>query len=145
MSIYDCCISELSLYLKSNSSCWSGTKQTLSSFHGKLTCSRHDIAGQIVEVALSNNHSLILNLLKFQPMLYCVYCFPYQIIVDLLQLYGWKVYRENHWHAASHWQTLSHNVVSSITIQLKTLVVIYIDCTGSCKSKYHTITTTTAH
>jgi magnesium-transporting ATPase (P-type) len=27
--------------------------------------------------------------------------------------------------------------------ELTTLVVLYIDCTGSCKSKYHTITTTT--
>ena len=36
--------------------------------------------------------------------------------------------------ATSHWQTLSHNVVS---------VVIGTDCTGSCKSTYHTITATT--
>ena len=36
------------------------------------------------------------------------------------------------------WQTLSHNVVSS------TLVVIGTDCIGSCKSKYHKITTMTS-
>ena len=36
---------------------------------------------------------------------------------------------ENHQLATSHWQTLSHNVVSS--------------CIGSCTYNYHTITTTT--
>ena len=58
--------------------------------------------------------------------------------------------RENHWSAASHWQTLSQNVVSS-TPRLSwiryniTLVVIGTDCTGSCKSNYHTIMTVTTH
>jgi hypothetical protein len=42
---------------------------------------------------------------------------------------------ENHRPAISHWQTLSHNVVSM-------LVVIGTDCIGSCKSNYHTIMTT---
>ena len=56
--------------------------------------------------------------------------------------------RENRWPFASHWQTLSHNVVSKYTspwmgFELTTLVVICTDCTGSCKSNYHTITTTT--
>jgi hypothetical protein len=56
---------------------------------------------------------------------------------------------ENHRPDASHWQTLSHNVVSSTHRHEQgsnslTLVVIGIDCTGSCKSNYHTITTTTA-
>ena len=56
---------------------------------------------------------------------------------------------ENHWPVASHWQTLSHNVVSNTPryergIELKILVVIGTDCTGSCKSNYHAITTTTA-
>ena len=40
-----------------------------------------------------------------------------------------------------HWQSLSHNVVSSIPrhqFELTTLVVIGTDCTGSCKSNYHT-------
>jgi len=48
---------------------------------------------------------------------------------------------ETHRPAASHCQTLSHNVVSST---LTTLVVKGTDCTGSCKSSYNTITTTTA-
>jgi hypothetical protein len=48
---------------------------------------------------------------------------------------------ENHQPAESHWQTLSHNVVSSSPRhELSTLVVI--DYTGSCNSNNHTITTT---
>ena len=45
---------------------------------------------------------------------------------------------ENHQPVASHWQTLSHNVVSS------TPRLIGIDCTGSCNTNYHLITSTTA-
>jgi hypothetical protein len=44
--------------------------------------------------------------------------------------------RENHRPVASHWQTLSHNVISSTPHQL--LVMIGTYCTVSCKSKYHT-------
>ena len=48
---------------------------------------------------------------------------------------------ENHRPATSHWQTLSHNVVSSTPVwlwfKITTLVVIGTDCIGSCK--YHTI------
>jgi hypothetical protein len=56
---------------------------------------------------------------------------------------------ENHRPVASHWQTLSHNVVSSTLrhdtgFELTTLVVIGTDCIGSCKSNYHMITATTA-
>jgi hypothetical protein len=56
---------------------------------------------------------------------------------------------ENHRPVAYHWQTLSHNGVSStsppsVGFELTTLEVIGTDCTGSCKSNYHTITTTTA-
>jgi len=56
---------------------------------------------------------------------------------------------ENHRHAASNWQTLSHNLVSSTPrheragLELTTLVVIDTDCTGSW-IYIHTITTTTA-
>ena len=38
--------------------CWSSTKQTTSSSHCKLTCSRHDIPEKIAELALNNNHPL---------------------------------------------------------------------------------------
>ena len=56
---------------------------------------------------------------------------------------------ENHRSAMSHWQSLSHNAVSSTPIheqvgELTTLVVVDTDCIGSCKSNYHKITTTTA-
>ena len=44
----------------------------------------------------------------------------------------------NHRLAASHWQTLSHNVISSTPslngIQLTASMVIGTDCIGSCKS-----------
>jgi hypothetical protein len=57
-----------------------------------------------------------------------------------------RVPGENHWPVASHWQTFSHNNVSSTPpherFELTTLVVIDTDCTGSCKSNYHTIMTT---
>ena len=56
----DCCFSELGLW-KSKSVCWSSTKQSSSSSHWKLTCSRHDIAETIAELALrkqSLTHSL---------------------------------------------------------------------------------------
>jgi hypothetical protein len=55
---------------------------------------------------------------------------------------------ENHRPATSHWQTLSHNVVSSTPclsgFELTTLVVIGTDCIDSYKSNYHTIMTMTA-
>jgi len=55
---------------------------------------------------------------------------------------------ENHRPDASHWQTLSHNVVSGIPhlsgIRAQALVVIGTECMGSCKSNYHTIMTTTS-
>jgi hypothetical protein len=51
---------------------------------------------------------------------------------------------ENHRPVASHWRTLSHNVVSSTPrlrkLELTLLVVIGTDCIGSCKSNYHMIT-----
>jgi hypothetical protein len=45
---------------------------------------------------------------------------------------------ENHRPVASHWQTLSHNVVHLALIEIGT------DCIGSCKSNYHAIMATTA-
>ena len=57
------------------------------------------------------------------------------------------VHGENHWPVASHWQTLSHNVVSSTLRHERgsnSLVVIGTDCFGSCTSNYHTSMTTTA-
>ena len=48
---------------------------------------------------------------------------------------------ENHWPAASHWQTLLHNVVHLAEFELKMLVVMGTDGIGSCKSNYHMIRT----
>jgi len=49
---------------------------------------------------------------------------------------------ENHQPVASHWQTLSHNVVHLVLIEVRTHNIS--DCICSCKSNYHTITATTA-
>jgi hypothetical protein len=38
--------------------CWPSTKQTSSSSHWKLTCSRHWYSWKIAELALNNTHSL---------------------------------------------------------------------------------------
>ena len=56
---------------------------------------------------------------------------------------------ENHQSVTSHWQTLSHNAVSSTPrhewgSNSQLLVVTGIDCTGSCQTNYHTILTMTA-
>jgi len=48
---------------------------------------------------------------------------------------------ENHRPSASHWQTLSHNIVSSTPrlsrIRTHNVSDIGTDCIGSCKSNYH--------
>ena len=51
---------------------------------------------------------------------------------------------ENHRPAASHRQTLLYNAVHLRGFELTVSVVIGTDCTGSCKSKYYMITTTTS-
>jgi hypothetical protein len=60
-----------------------------------------------------------------------------------------RVPGENHRPAVSHWQTLSHNVVSHTSrlngIRTHNLVAIETDCIGSYKSNYHKITTMTAN
>jgi len=52
---------------------------------------------------------------------------------------------ENHQPAANHWQTVSHNNVSSTPchdpFKLTSSVLIATDCTCSCLFNYHTITT----
>ena len=58
------------------------------------------------------------------------------------------IQRENHRSGASHWQTLSHSIVSSTPLlnRIWTHWVIGTDCRGTCsyKSYYQTITTTMA-
>jgi hypothetical protein len=61
------------------------------------------------------------------------------IYLSFLSLDSWMLLP-----VANHWQTLSHNVVSRTGLELTTLAMIGTDCTGSCKSNYHTITTTTS-
>ena len=62
------------------------------------------------------------------------------------QYYWWRK-PENHRPAASHWQTLSHNVASStprlkwIGFEFTMVVMISTYCIGSCKFNYYTITT----
>jgi hypothetical protein len=53
---------------------------------------------------------------------------------------------ENHRTVASHWQTLSYNVVHLVLIVIRThnIGVMDTDCICSCKSNYHTMTATTA-
>ena len=63
--------------------------------------------------------------------------------MSVLLVEGTRGPGENHQPAASHWQTLSHNVVHLTLIAL-TSVVIGTDCIDSCKSNYHTITAMTA-
>ena len=64
------------------------------------------------------------------------------------QSFYWEETRENHPPVASHRLTLSHNFVSSTPrlnrIRTHNISVIGTDCTCSCNSNYHTITTTTA-
>ena len=59
-----------------------------------------------------------------------------------------EVPRENYRPAASHWETLSQCCIRLhlpwAGLELTTLVVIGTNCIHSCKSNYHTITTTTA-
>jgi hypothetical protein len=49
----DCWFSVLAL-AKSNSACWSRTKQTSLSPHWKLTCPRHDIAGKLLSLFIKD-------------------------------------------------------------------------------------------
>jgi len=55
--------------------------------------------------------------------------------------------RENHQPVTSHWQSWSRHIMlywvnlAWTRFELTMLVVIGTDCTGSCKSNYHTIMT----
>ena len=53
------------------------------------------------------------------------------------------IHMESHRPVASHCQILSHNVASRTPCHEQDFKTC-IDCTGNCKSNYHTITTMTA-
>jgi hypothetical protein len=74
-------------------------------------------------------------------------------IIDTLCIWSinrWSCrnFHENHRPVESHWQTVSHNVVSSTpplsVNRTHKVVVIDTDCIGSYKSNYHKITATMA-
>ena len=79
-------------------------------------------------------------------------CFRFVIscftVIPLMLSFIGGVPGENDWPAASHWQTLSHNVILSTPhlngIEVTMLVMIGKDCIGSCISNYYAITTTSA-
>ena len=60
--------------------------------------------------------------------------------------YWWRKPGENHWPVSSHWQTLSHNVVSSTYCHVwgSNSQHQWQISTGNYKPNYHTITTMTA-
>ena len=64
------------------------------------------------------------------------------IMASTLMVKEVNVPGENHRSTTSHWQTLSHNVVTS-GIRTHKFIGDMPDCTGSCKSNYHTTTKTT--
>ena len=61
-----------------------------------------------------------------------LYCDTQFLLVEETAVPG-----ENHLPVASHWQTLSHKVVSVLLAGFE-FVLIGTDCTGSYKSNYHT-------
>jgi hypothetical protein len=81
---------------------------------------RHDITEILLKVALNSLQLFISFSLNNKPHLYCLQL-PLSVLL-VQTVISWRsvllveetgVPRENHWLAASHWQTLSHNVVSS--------------------------------
>jgi hypothetical protein len=86
------CFSELALW-KSNSACWSSTKRTSSSYHWKLTCSRHDIAEKLLNLRLTTiTHSFWIRICKImtkKKFLHALQCTKYN---DLRKKYIKKYY-----------------------------------------------------
>ena len=67
-------------------------------------------------------------------------------VISWRSVYWWRKseYPEKPPTCRSHWQTLSHKVVHLTLDGIQTHNLSGTDCLGSCKSKYHTMTATTA-
>jgi hypothetical protein len=96
-------------------------------------------------VQISSIRQLILGIYRFELVWFMVFSATFNNI----SVISWQsvllvVPGENHQPAASHWQTLSHNVVSSIPGLSRIQTNNGTDCIGSYKSSYHTITTPNA-
>ena len=87
---------------------------------------------------------------KYENMRLGLWCLtPISTIFQLYRGVQFLLVKETGVSGENHWQSLSHNVVSSTPChergyELTTLVVIGTDCTGSCKSNYHRIMAMTA-
>jgi hypothetical protein len=93
-------------------------------------------------VQISSIRQLILGIYRFELVWFMVF----NATFNNISVISWQsvllvVPGENHQPAASHWQTLSHNVVSSIPGLSRIQTNNGTDCIGSYKSSYHTITT----
>ena len=96
-------------------------------------------------VQKSSIRQLILGIYRFELVWFMVF----NATFNNISVISWQsvllvVPGENHQPAASHWQTLSHNVVSSIPGLSRIQTNNGTDCIGSYKSSYHAITTTKA-
>ena len=77
-------------------------------------------------------------------MVYKVNFNSISVVSSVLLVEETEVHGENRWPVSTHWQPLSHKVLSStppwVGFELM-LVVINTDCIDSCISIYHEITT----
>ena len=68
----------------------------------------------------------------------------YKLTCNLMYMYVYLKYYVHVQNVHCEIKLLFDDMMMSVLYKTDTLVVICTDCTGSCKSNYHTITTTTA-
>ena len=68
----------------------------------------------------------------------------YKLTCNLMYMYVYLKYYIHVQNVHCEIKLLFDDMMMSVLYKTDTLVVICTDCTGSCKSNYHTITTTTA-